>query len=174
MATNLELKCRVTSLDAVRAAAERLGASGAGTVRQEDTYFMVREGRLKLRRFDDGQAELIFYRRPDTADARWSSYSRVPVKDPDALLEMLESALGVLATVRKSRQVYLLGETRIHCDNVDGAGYFLEFEVMEADTDRAERVMRRLRDAFGIEQESIVGGSYAELMAPDRAEGRET
>lgn len=171
VATNLELKCRLTSLEPARKTAERLGASPAGTVRQEDTYFDARMGRLKLRRFENGQAELISYSRPDTDDARWSEYTRVPVRDPEALTEALGAALGVLAVVRKSREVYLIGDTRIHIDNVDGIGLFLELEVVERDPDRAMRSMRRLRDAFGVEQDSIVGASYLDLSHAGR-EGR--
>src|SRR5918997_2947193 len=87
---NVELKARDGDPAATLARALAAGAEGRGVLRQRDTYFAVRRGRLKLREEDPGGATLIAYERPDEAAERVSSYRLVPVPDPDAL----RAALG--------------------------------------------------------------------------------
>lgn len=45
---------------------------------------------------------------------------------------LLSEALGVLGVVRKERLLYLVGQTRVHLDRVDGLGDFMELEVSGA------------------------------------------
>jgi adenylate cyclase class IV len=49
------------------------------------------------------------------------------------------SALGVLAVVKKRRTLLSLDATRIHLDNVDGLGDFIEFEVPVTGDDDAAK-----------------------------------
>lgn len=42
---------------------------------------------------------------------------------------VLAQALGVLGVVRKQRLLYLVGQTRVHLDTVEGLGDFVELEV---------------------------------------------
>jgi len=55
------------------------GAEDRGVLRQRDTYFAVRHGRLKLREEEPGGATLIAYERPDTAAERVSDYRLVAI-----------------------------------------------------------------------------------------------
>ena len=43
---------------------------------------------------------------------------------------MLSRALGVRGAVRKLRTVYIAGQTRIHLDDVEDLGQFVELEVV--------------------------------------------
>ena len=45
---------------------------------------------------------------------------------------VLTQALGVLGMVRKERLLYLVGQTRVHLDSVEGLGDFVELEVSGA------------------------------------------
>jgi adenylate cyclase class 2 len=100
-----------------------------GKVSQLDTYFRVRQGRLKLREKDRG-AELIYYERSDQAIDRESNYRIVQIEDSEALKDALAAALGVLVSVEKSRRLLLWHEVRIHLDEVPGLGSCLELEAV--------------------------------------------
>jgi len=144
---------------------------------QEDTFFIVPRGRLKLREFGRGvsastgtAAELIFYERPDTEEPASSTYSLVPVPDPAALKAALTAALGIRGVVKKRRTLYLAGETRIHIDEVEGLGTFLELEViLETDhgaSSREEGVARclELMSALGIDEGDLMDRAYVDLL----------
>ncbi len=164
MHLNLELKASIPSIDLARASARRCGAEFSGVLLQEDTYFRVPQGRLKLREIAGDKAELIYYERPDTSQERWSSYSRVPVIEPGALKEQLASALGVHVVVRKRRELFMLDETRIHLDDVEALGTYLEFEIPVRDQEEAYSQMKFLREQFEIDEGSIFTGSYSDLI----------
>jgi adenylate cyclase class 2 len=164
MPRNLELKASVSSGELTRGLAYRCGARFQGILLQVDTYFCVPHGRLKLRETIGQGAELIFYERPETKSERWSTYSTVSVPDPGALKQQLASALGVLVEVKKKRELFLLEGTRIHIDEVEGLGAFLEFEIPVRDEDGASRQMKFLREQFAIKDESIFMPSYSDLI----------
>ena len=168
MARNVEIKARVPDLASVRA---RLVSRGAPAERleQTDTFFLVPRGRLKLREFGAGRsAELIVYERPDAQGPKVSSYSRVVCPDADAMRRALSSALDVVGRVEKRREVFLLGRTRVHLDEVVGLGAFVELEVVLADaeaTDNGEREARELMSWLGIAPDALVAGAYVDLLA---------
>jgi len=39
-------------------------------------------------------------------------------------------ALGIKCVVRKRRMLYMIGQTRVHLDRVEGLGDFMELEVL--------------------------------------------
>lgn len=167
MARNVEIKGRAPSLDAIATRAAALGGTDEGVLVQEDTFFHVETGRLKLRRFADGTAELIAYHRPDHSGPKTSSYELTDVPDPDRCLAELTERHGVRGVVRKHRHLWMIGRTRVHLDRVEGLGTYVELEVVlredesEADGD-AEAA--RLMDALGISESDLVEGAYADLL----------
>lgn len=164
---NIEIKARLNDPDgAERIAMHLSGSDSAHVLNQEDTYYKVPVGRLKLREMDD-DAELIYYRRGDTPGPTASYYLIVPVGSPGALKEVLEACLGVAAVVRKSRRLYLAGSVRIHIDEVEGLGSFVEFEAVLAEgasDDEAFRTVRWLMSEFAIAEEDLVAMSYSDLV----------
>src|SRR5262250_1881412 len=102
MARNVEIKARVDSIDALLLRAQALADGAVQRIEQDDTFFHVAHGRLKLREFADGSAELIHYHRPDTVDAKLSDYLRTPVHAAE-MRPLLERALGAIGRVRKQR-----------------------------------------------------------------------
>ncbi|KAM4902072.1 uncharacterized protein FYW23_002728 [Sylvia borin] len=141
---------------------------GAGQVLfQTDTFFRVPRGRLKLRRTQDGRGELIFYERPDSAGPKLSKFSITPTADPEGLQAVLSQSLGVLGTVTKERLLLLLGQTRLHLDQVQGLGDFLELEVVlrpEQSVEDGQRVARELLRELGVEEQDLVCGAYLDLL----------
>jgi adenylate cyclase class 2 len=164
MPRNLELKASLPSIESARASARRCGAEFHGILHQVDTYFFTRQGRLKFREVEGQGAELIYYERSDTAAERWSTYSTVRMEDPETLKKQLSSALGIRVVVRKSRALFLLHGARIHIDEVEGLGAFLEFEVPVRDEEGALHEMKYLRAQFAVADESIFTTSYSDLI----------
>src|SRR5215207_1233592 len=129
---NIELKALDPDPARSLAVCRELGAEDRGMLRQRDTYFRARRGRLKLREEEPGGATLIQYERPDAAHARESRYRLAAVPDPDELRASLDAALGTLVVVAKERHLLLWDGVRIHLDTVDGLGSFVELEGVAA------------------------------------------
>jgi predicted adenylyl cyclase CyaB len=164
---NLELKARCADLASARRVVEQLGARSGGTEIQTDTYFHVAHGRLKLREIESQAAFLISYDRPDHDAARISAYHLVPVADADGLKAALAAALGVRGQVRKRRQIYFWHNVRIHLDEIDGLGSFVEFEaVLSSEQDESESAahLEMLRHSLALEPADLISRSYADLL----------
>jgi homotetrameric cytidine deaminase len=164
---NIEFKARDLQPARTLELALALGADDRGEIAQRDTYFSRARGRLKLREQDLGDDELIQYRRADTASARESEYRRVPVADAPALREALDEALGTLVVVEKRRRLLLHQNVRIHIDEVEGLGSFVELEgVVAPDADPASEhdKVTRLREQLEIPDEALLAESYSDLL----------
>jgi len=169
---NIELKARCDDLGTLRDACVSLGGEGQEPERQIDTYFGVARGRLKLRESLRSGAELIHYVRPDVAGARECHYEIYHVEDAEGLKELLKKALGVRAVVAKRREIYLIGNVRVHLDKVQGLGGFVELEGIvdhQAELFHVAEEVRRLQQALGIDSLSLVKESYADLSAKAEA-----
>jgi adenylate cyclase len=171
MARNVEIKARVSDMDAMRDQVAAIADHGPETLTQTDTFFQVSVGRLKLREFSDSSAELIYYNRPDSAGPTESQYERAPVVNARPMRELLSETLGTAGTVRKKRQVYWIGRTRVHLDEVEDLGNFLELEVVlkeheprTAGIKEAEQLMERL----GIDAGALVPDAYVDLLRQGR------
>ncbi len=164
---NVEIKARCANLAATARAVAAAGAVLEATFEQIDTYYKVPNGRLKLRR-QDGIEALIYYRRPDDASPKVSRYDLVPIAPEQPIAFILERALGIKTVVRKRRQLWRLDNIRIHLDDVEGIGSFIEFEV-EVLPGRDIAGCRAQADALlnqlGITSAELIAGSYSDLMA---------
>ena len=165
---NVELKAVDRDPEATAARCVSLGATDAGVLSQRDTYFPARRGRLKLR-VEAGAlgGELIAYGRVDAVEPVESAYVLAPVAAPEELEEALDAALGTTVVVCKRRHLFLWEGVRIHLDEVDGLGSFVEFEAVLPDAgDRAtaDAKLARLRRELGIADESLVSLGYADLL----------
>lgn len=170
MPRNVEIKARVRDRAALLARAEAQQPHEAFLLEQRDTFFHCPEGRLKLREFPDRQAELIFYTRPDQSGPKLSSYSRCPVANPQELRDTLAQAYGIRGEVKKTRQVYLVGQTRVHVDQVEGLGDFMELEVVLEDAQSLEEgvaIADALRIALGVAESDLIDGAYMDLLSVD-------
>jgi adenylate cyclase class 2 len=185
MNRNIELKARFPDLAAGHEMARSIDARLHGVERQRDTYFVVPQGRLKLRqrwveppvsappssasgdpRSVAPPSQLIWYERSNESRARPSDYSLVEIAEGETIRLLLSGALGVLTIVTKRRVIYMLDNVRIHLDECAGLGTFLEFEAIvdrNCDDRSAEQKIARLRQAFRVSDESILSVSYEEL-----------
>src|SRR5688572_18700540 len=105
MPRNIELKARIGDWESALRAARSVATADLRELLQIDTYFRVANGRLKLREFGTGAAELIAYSRADEQDAKPCDYRVVRVDDAEGILAALTAALGILVCVEKRRLV---------------------------------------------------------------------
>ena len=133
MARNIEIKACVDDMAALAARVAAIADSRPVEIPQDDTFFRCDTGRLKLRVFEDGRGELIFYRRPDADGPKVSFYVLSPTASPDTLREALTLSNGQEGRVVKHRTLFLVGRTRVHLDRVQGLGDYMELEVVLAD-----------------------------------------
>ena len=170
MPTNIEIKFRVGSLAAIEEKAAAIASSGPELIIQEDIFFPVASGRLKLRKFADGDAELIGYHRDDSDTVRESSWMAYRSTDPNQLHCVLERTLGSGLTVRKSRTLYMVDNTRIHLDHVECLGEFVELEVVLPDSQESsavqgEEIANRLIRLLKLDGEERISVAYVDLLA---------
>lgn len=179
MPTNVELKSRAQDVAKLIEAAARLSDSPPVRLDQDDTFFATPGGRLKLRVIDstDGggrRGELIFYTRADAPGPRESAYMIASTPEPDTLRDVLAAALGIVGRVRKRRTLYLAGQTRIHIDDVEGLGMFVELETVLPPGQPAEegtRVTNRIAAALGIRDADLVDRAYVDLLRDRASDG---
>ncbi|MBN2239543.1 MAG: class IV adenylate cyclase [Dehalococcoidales bacterium] len=168
MATNYELKAGYNNLESAVILCRELKAEHIGLDTQVDTYFVVPNGRLKLRESTLSDSSLIFYSRVDTPEPKESEYNLVRLQgDASVMRELLTQALGVLVQVKKTRDIWVYRDTTIHLDTVDSLGTFIEFEYrMTASVMKDNHVeeLEFLRRHFGITRDSLVKVSYSDLV----------
>ena len=167
MNRNVEIKARIDDWWGLSSRIEAIADSGPTVIRQEDTFFKCEYGRLKLRTQASSGGELIFYQRANMAEPHESRYQIVTIENPDALYEILSRALGVIGTVRKERLLFLVGETRVHLDTVEGLGQFLELEVVLSPSQNesyGRSVAKELMNKLQIRESNLVEGAYIDLL----------
>lgn len=167
MPRNVEVKARVTDFDALRRRAESMSDSPVEVLDQRDTFFVVPQGRLKLRVLGPDACELIYYERPDDAGAKMSEYYIVRSSDPETFLKVLSAALEIRGVVAKRRFLYRIGRTRVHLDDVDGLGMFIELEVVLDEGQSIEDgfgIAEKLLADLGVKDGDRVSGAYIDLL----------
>jgi adenylate cyclase class 2 len=167
VARNVEVKARLADVDGARALVAGLGAVFVWTDEQVDRYYELDGGRrLKLRTCGRAAAQLIRYDRPETSGIRASDYEITPVRD-DAAAACLVPKTPPLVTVRKRRELWQLENVRIHLDEVDGLGTFLELEAIvdgAYDERACTRAVERLLAALDLRAADCIRASYSDLL----------
>jgi len=167
MAQNVEIKARSVDFAGQMAIARSLSGAEPEVIHQEDVFFNVSAGRLKLRIFSPESGELIFYQRPDQAGPKISQYEISETQDPEGLKRILQKAFGIRSTVIKTRHLYRQGRTRVHLDRVESLGEFIELEVVLSDSDvlaHGEDEAQELMNQLGIKAEHLIDMAYVDLL----------
>lgn len=167
MPANIEIKARARDFDAIYRRAEGLSRVPAETIPQEDTFFNILQGRLKLRILAEDKGQLIYYTRPDQEGPKRSDYHIYYTSDPANLKRLLGLAYGIRGVVRKTRYLFLVGQTRIHLDDVEGLGKFMELEVVLQDGQseaEGQAIAEHLMVSLGIEEADLLELAYMDLL----------
>jgi predicted adenylyl cyclase CyaB len=73
----------------------------------------------------------------------------------------------VRGVVKKIRYLYMVGKTRIHLDDVEGLGHFMELEVVmgEAQSDaEGQAIAKDLMRKLGVREDALLEGAYMDLI----------
>ncbi len=170
MNLNTEIKARACTWQSQKNRAMVLSGQEGRILHQEDTYFSVTKGRLKLRiTREEKSAVLVFYQQSDIAGPKESEYLLMPLTQNKAapLKQVLKEAVGVLGVVRKTRHLFMIDRNRIHFDEVEGLGRFIEIEHVHGMVDSCGSKVTKIEGimkVLSIQGEDLIEGSYVDLI----------
>ena len=167
MPVNIEIKSKVNNFEVLKAKIESLYNIKPQEIFQDDTFFNIENGRLKLRTFSNNTGELIFYERSNSAGPKRSDYFIYKTENPDEIKKVLKTSLGIRGVVRKKRFLYLVANTRIHLDEVENLGSFLELEVVlnpEQSENEGKQVAADFMDKLNINEKDLIDLAYIDLL----------
>jgi predicted adenylyl cyclase CyaB len=161
---NIEIKVRIFDKPTL---AKRINTSGAEyqyTMTQCDYYFGIGDKKEKLRIINGEEFQLITYERSEKQGRKDSYYKikELSVDEKESLLREMKP----VKTVKKTRELWIIGHTRIHIDHVERLGDFLELETVLTDISptEGEKEFWEVIEKLNIDAESSVPASYADLM----------
>lgn len=164
---NVEIKAKCTDASSIRNYLVSKAATFKGVDEQTDTYFVVANGRLKLR---EGNIEnnLIYYERTNHAGPKNSHFNLIKVEDAKGLKEVLTKSNGVKIVVKKRREIYYIGNVKFHLDEVTGLGSFAEIEAGNMIGGLSQEALKEQCDfymkEFGIKKEDLIEVSYSDMI----------
>jgi predicted adenylyl cyclase CyaB len=167
VAINIEIKARVRDVERLHSTARALADGPGQLIEQEDIFFHTSRGRLKLRILGEAHGQLVYYERPDGTGPRASHYFISETTDPTAVQQLLAKALGERGVVKKRRWLYWVGQTRIHVDEVQGLGPFMELEVVMGPGQHqaeGEAIAQDLMERLGVRESDLVDVAYIDLL----------
>ncbi|XP_034948592.1 uncharacterized protein [Chelonus insularis] len=167
---NIEIKAILRDADSVKINAKKLSGCEPTVLKQVDTFYFVPNGYLKLRVLSDNYGELIHYQRPKDEGPKLSNYTKISFTDKSALEaidKILTDANGRVGVVEKTRLLYLVGQSRIHIDNVLNLGNYMEIEVVledHQDTKVGEEIANDLMSKLGINKDDLLANAYIDML----------
>lgn len=165
---NVEYKAELRDPALARTICGSIGAEPVGSFHQTDTYFRVPDAKLKKREVPGAATEYIFYNRPNRTRPKLSSYTLYT--EAQAIERFGATPLPVWVVVRKTRELHMYKGVRVHLDEVDGLGHFVEFEAIVTSAHNladCHKLVDELRRAFGPAMGEPIACGYAELLAAD-------
>jgi predicted adenylyl cyclase CyaB len=167
MPANIEIKARVTDFEELQRKAEAISDLPCQVIPQVDTFFKCPQGRLKLRELTPARAQLVYYQRQDVTGPKHSEYQIFETDNPVGLKRILAQSLGEVGVVSKVRYLYMVGQTRVHLDDVQGLGKFMELEVVlhqgQSDAE-GQSIAAELMARLGILEADLIEGAYMDMF----------
>ncbi len=163
---NIEIKARLDNYEETHQIVQAICPKPESIERQVDTFFITGQGRFKLRETNERSA-LIYYDRIDSIDPSPSDISISFVNDPKTIKDVLSKSLGIRGVVKKKRALYLHGQTRIHLDDVENLGKFIELEVVinkDQTIEDGSKIANEIMDKLNIGKEDLIDVAYIDLQ----------
>lgn len=164
---NLELKAKTSSIDHERFMANQLPCHHTEILHQTDIYYRTENGRLKLRIINKSDAQLIHYFRPNQTENKISSYQILKLPNSTDSIQFFDTLFKRWKTVEKTREVFLYKNARIHLDQVEGLGSFIEFEVIIETPFPSSfdlNLFEELKSHFKIHPAQEISYSYSDMI----------
>ncbi|MBK9275291.1 MAG: class IV adenylate cyclase [Flavobacteriales bacterium] len=162
MPVNVEGKFRLSNRKAIE---EGLRGLSCERHTQTDYYVNYSGSKLKLREYEDGRCELIQYQRADVPTIKVSEYRIIPYASKDsfqAALKNFTKNYGLKGVVKKTRELYTVENVRIHVDQVEGLGDFLEIETEVQTQDEPMGYFKQTEDVLKALVAEDIGPAVAE------------
>jgi adenylate cyclase class 2 len=164
---NFEFKAKTTISAEAEKKLQDLDPEFGGKDVQTDTYFNVKNGRLKLR---EGIIEnaLIWYERADTSCAKRSDVLLYKCNPEKNLKDILIKSMGIKVIVNKKRTIYFIDNVKIHFDVIKELGTFIEVEAIDTNEKFGIEKLKEQCDYFAkffeIKPEDYISVSYSDLI----------
>lgn len=168
---NIEFKAELRNIEAARRQCKLIGAERVGKLQQTDTYFRMPDGRLKRREAPGEPIEWIFYHRPNRVVPKMSNYTILT--DEQARRRWGTQSLKPWLNIIKARELWMIDDVRIHLDEVQLLGNFIEFEAMVSrrfDVTMCHSAIAELREEFQPLMGEPLSVGYSDLMQQVLAE----
>ena len=163
MPTNLELKIKIESHQNLRNLLIEIGADNNGVLNQKDVYYTVPQGLLKLR-VENGKESLIFYRRDEKGNNRWSDFDVLKFANEGGE-KFLKKIFTIETVVEKRRELFIYENTRIHLDEVKSLGTFVEIETLVLKgRDEAKMRFENIINLLSLDTSKQIRKSYRDLL----------
>ena len=165
---NIEFKAELRDPALARTLMRKIHATPIDTLEQTDTYYRLSDGRLKKRETKGHPTEFIFYHRENAARARVSRFTIYSATQ--ARQHFGEAEMPVWVQVIKKREVYMHSGVRIHLDEVEGLGSFIEFEALvtaQTPESTCYQAVELLKQALTPVMGEMLSHSYCDMVAVD-------
>ncbi len=165
---NLEIKVHILDIEEIKKKVLKIKAKPMGILHQIDTYFIVGNSRLKLREEKD-KNQLVFYRRPNTLYSKFSKYYiiNISIYFFSIVKKLLALIFGVKVVINKKRDLFIYKNTRIHLDEVEKLGEFIEVETLFKKNIKEKKLKKEhyfILKFLGLNDLKTVRESYSDLM----------
>jgi len=163
---NVEFKCELRDLPLAKSILKAKGATFIAELKQTDTYYRIPSGRLKKRECEGEPVEYVHYDRPNRILPKLSHFTIFT--ETQAFERFGLAPLPVWVVVRKTRELWLSGNTRIHLDKVENLGTYLEFEALvcrDFNVARCHEAIAELRTLLGPVLGGAIDCSYSDMLA---------
>ena len=163
---NVEIKAKCSNPQKIKNILFSLNAKYVGLDHQIDTYFIVNHGRLKLR---EGNIEnnLIHYDRENISGPKTSNCLLYKSNPDSSLKEILVKSLGIFKIIEKKREIFFIGNVKIHLDEVKGLGSFVEIEAISKNGDFSKEQLlsqcNHFLEIFEIKHDDLIPCSYSDM-----------
>ena len=163
MPKNLEVKIQVKDFTFLLDTLKKLGVEREAVLHQSDIYYENEKMKVKLR-IENGKNCLIKYIRDEVNKDRWSNYELLYLEGENPR-KYLSDLMSEKTVVVKERSLYLYKDTRIHLDEVESLGKFIELETVCVDSD-SDAITRfnELIDILKLDLNNQIKCGYKELI----------
>ncbi|KAJ1346248.1 hypothetical protein KIN20_001001 [Parelaphostrongylus tenuis] len=167
MHQSIVLKARVDDLEQMENLIFDLTESLGTFFTQEDVYFNVPNGNLKLRIMHPNRCGQLIYNALSKKSGHKLSESQVTeVEDVYSIRATLGAALGERGSIMKKRRVFIMDNARIYLDDVAAIGQFIDITVTvtSSDPDAGCSRLQEIRDRLKITDDAVVPIAYLDMM----------